>query len=282
MITSVSKLFQATQNILHKVRRLHNSKIKNLVFADELLEAGFEDGAEAAAAAGVDERDEGGLGGVVVGDLEPRVGRRHLAAAAAAAASSPTPGSRVAGDVGERPRGGVLGTQRRVDRGPEPLRQRGAGAEVLLLERGDGGAAEPAAPERERLDQASHERLRGRRRRPRRRRRRPHLVPARLLRRRRRHGRRVRARPRPRPRSRSEVGRRGRRLGRWGGSPGGAEEGGGEEEEVVVEEEFCKVFFFFSLFDAGGRRTRRSSSTCSATRGITTKFGAGQLDIHQR
>lgn len=93
------------------MEREDNGRLFDLVFADELLEAGLEDGAEAAAAARVDERNEWRFGRVVVRrGVEPRVAR---AVAVVAVVER------------ERARGGVPGAHRGVDGGAEAARERG-------------------------------------------------------------------------------------------------------------------------------------------------------------
>jgi hypothetical protein len=217
----------------------------DLVFADELLEAGLEDGAEASAAARVDERDERGLGRIFVRrGFEPRAG--------------------VGAVEREHPRGGVPGAHRGLHGGAEAARERGAGAEVLLLECGGSGAAEPAAAEGERLDEHAHER----RRRRRWGRGRPRLVPVRGRRRRRGRGGgpdrghgdgggRAGVGPRPRSPRRPRVGVRGMRRGRRGSARRAAVEagdragtgrsfcmGGGGTKEPASQFYFKSIFYY--------------------------------------
>lgn len=96
----------------------------DLVFAEELLEAGLNDRPEAAATARVDESNERRLGRVVVHrGVEPPVARDTPLAVS------------VAVDERECSRGGVPGAHRGVHSGAEALRERGPLPEILLLER---------------------------------------------------------------------------------------------------------------------------------------------------
>lgn len=121
-----------------KERTGEGGRLFDLVFTDELLEAGFQDGAEAPATARVDEGNERRLGRVVMHrSVEPRVARAPPLAVTVT----------VAVVQRECPRGGISSAHGGVHGGAEAPRERGPRPEILLLEPGRGSAAEAAPAE---------------------------------------------------------------------------------------------------------------------------------------